>query len=65
MQQNDDVVAGWLSGSDGDDNPAGPLYIEGAASLEAALTNPSMKETVGMVTCRGTTCSYSGGCLCC
>ena len=32
MQQNDDVVAGWLSGSDsidGLENPAGPLYIEG------------------------------------
>lgn len=70
MQQNDEVISGWLEGSDsidGLDNPAGPLYIEGQAATEAALTNPGMRATVlgCMTLAGGTTCSYSGGCLCC
>ena len=70
MQQNDDVVAGWLSGSDsidGHENPAGPLYIEGEAATEAALTNHGMKAT--RLSCAflvgRTTCSGGGGCFCC
>jgi hypothetical protein len=70
MQLNDDVVMGWLSGSDsvGDlGNPAGPLYIEGLAATEAALTDPGS----GKVLISGaTTCSFSGkhcasSCYCC
>jgi hypothetical protein len=70
MQQSDDVISGWLSGSDsidGLDNPAGPLYIEGQEATEAALTNPGMRASVlgTMSLVGGTTCSYGGGCLCC
>lgn len=69
MQNNDDVVAGWLNGSDridGLDNPAGSLYIEGQAVAEAALASTDMRATLGVCgTLGGTTCSYGGGCLCC
>lgn len=70
MQLNDDVVSGWLSGSDsidGLDNPAGPLYIQGQAAMEAAMTNPGTRATVvgTMSLISGTTCSACGGCLCC
>lgn len=67
MQQIDDVVAGWLSGSGGQDNPAGPLYIQGTEATEAALGDASMAVTLaGCNTLRGgTTCSYNGGCACC
>ena len=67
MQLNDEVVSAWLDGSDsigGHDNPAGPLYIEGQAATEAALTHAGQ----GMITLslRGsTTCSMGGGCACC
>lgn len=67
MQQIDEVVSGWLSGEEGLDNPAGPLYIEGTAATEAALTDPG----IGKVLISGaTTCSYSGKicasiCFCC
>lgn len=71
MQQTDDVVLGWLNGSDsfdGMDNPAGPLYIEGAAATEAALTNPEAGST--LLTSVGGSCStcslhMGGGCFCC
>jgi hypothetical protein len=49
MQQTDDIVSGWLSGSDsvdGVENPAGSLYIEGAAATEAALTDPGAKKNL-------------------
>jgi hypothetical protein len=70
MQQNDDVVAGWLSGSDsieGLENPAGPLYIEGRAAAEAALTGTDMRATLRAcgTLAGGTTCSFGGGCACC
>jgi hypothetical protein len=71
MQQNDDVVAGWLSGSDsidGLENPAGPLYIEGEATTEAALTHQGMKATrlaCGSFLVGRSTCSIGGGCACC
>jgi hypothetical protein len=42
MQQTDDIVSSWLSGSDSMENPAGPLYIEGTAGTEAALTDPNI-----------------------
>ena len=69
MQNNDDVVTAWLNGSDsidGLDNPAGSLYIDGQASAEAALAGTDMRATLGACgTFGGTTCSYSGGCICC
>lgn len=67
MQLNDEIVSGWLGGSDsirGYENPAGPLYIEGKAATEAALTEtgPSMNT----LSLRGsTTCSMARGCACC
>lgn len=69
MQLNDDVVNSWLNGSDsfdGHDNPAGSLYIEGEAVAEAALAGTDMRATLGACgTLGGTSCSYTGGCLCC
>ncbi|WP_430390345.1 DUF6229 family protein [Dyella sp. 20L07] len=69
MQQTDEMVSSWLSGEDSYDgyaNPAGPLYIEGAAATEAALTNAASN----MLISAGTTCStcsahLGGGCSCC
>ncbi len=65
---NDEIVSGWLSGSDsfgGYDNPAGPLYIEGLAATEAALTDPN-QGMIATATLRGaTTCSVGRGCACC
>jgi len=67
MQQTDDIVSGWLNGRDdvdGQANPAGPLYIEGSAVTEAALTDRQTNVTIGHgVT--GTSCSFTGGCCCC
>jgi Family of unknown function (DUF6229) len=70
MSQLDDVVSDWLSGSDisdGCENPAGPLYIQGEQATNDALANPDLRITA--VACRtvlgATTCSYNGGCLCC
>jgi hypothetical protein len=63
MQQTDDTVSSWLSGSDGTDNPAGPLYIEGAVETEEALTQSragtNIFTTLGGTTasCRPSTCS--------
>ena len=70
MQINDDVVTGWMNGSDsidGLDNPAGSLYIEGQAATEAALAGTGMRATFDacVTFVGGTSCSYSGGCLCC
>lgn len=67
MQQHDEVVSGWLNGSDsvdGEYNPAGPLYIE--ANTESALTNAN--NATGMITSRTTvSCGPGrpGACNCC
>ena len=65
MQLNDDIVSGWLSGSDsigGYDNPAGPLFIEGAAATEAAMTADSAGMNMGSTS----SCSqHTGHCDCC
>jgi hypothetical protein len=67
MQLNDEIVSGWLSGSDsirGYDNPAGPLYIEGQAATEAALTSAGTE--MSTISLHGsTTCSAGRGCACC
>lgn len=70
MQHNDAIVSGWLGGAEkfgGLANPAGPLFIEGHAATEAALTDPGL----GKVLISGaTSCSFSGRicattCACC
>lgn len=66
MQQHDEIVSAWLSGSDshdGAENPAGPLYLEGALATEDALTRASaasnMVTTFGQTTgsCRPSSCA--------
>jgi hypothetical protein len=67
MQLNDEIVSGWLSGSDsigGYENPAGPLYIQGRAATEAAMTDRSQGMMAGTLQ-GGTTCSLARGCACC
>lgn len=47
--QNDNIVSGWRSGADsinGLENPAGPLFTEGAEAMEAAMTKPSRANAV-------------------
>jgi hypothetical protein len=64
MQQHDDVVMGWLSGSEsvgGFENPAGPLYIDN-------MTEKKMTNRVGAsihMTLLKTTQSCASGCDCC
>ena len=63
MQQNDNVVLGWLTGSEnvsGFDNPAGPLFIDGT-------TQKKMTNHVGaaMILTHATTQSCASGCICC
>jgi len=69
MLQTDDIISSWLRGSDseGYDSPAGPLYTEGQAATEAALTAPSLgKNMPGTHSLVGmTTCSMARGCACC
>jgi Family of unknown function (DUF6229) len=63
MQQNDDVVSGWLSGVDsvgGFDNPAGPLFID--ATTEKKMTS-SMGGAIRLT--HATTQSCASGCDCC
>jgi hypothetical protein len=61
MQHTDEVVSGWLSGSE--DSPAGPLFIEGTVATEEALTRASaaanMVTTLGQTTgsCRPSSCA--------
>ena len=50
--QIEDIVSGWLNGSE-DMNPAGPLYIEGVASTEAALTDTSLPLLTRCSSCSG------------
>jgi hypothetical protein len=61
MQQNDAVVARWLSGSDSSDNPAGPLYVDG--SVQKKMTTRTSMER--MDTMLKTTQSCASGCACC
>ena len=61
MQQHDDVVSSWLSGSDSSDNPAGPLYID--SSTEKKMT--SQVRAAGIDTMNKTTQSCASGCACC
>ena len=60
MQQNDDVISAWLSGSDSADNPAGPLYID-------SFTEKKMTTRIreGADTMLKTTQSCASGCACC
>ncbi|MBE1161785.1 DUF6229 family protein [Dyella acidiphila] len=63
MQQHDDVVSGWLDGSDncgGQDNPAGPLYLD--SSAEEKMTGQS---AAAIFTTQKTTQSCASGCICC
>ena len=69
MQMNDEVVSGWLEGSDsvdGLDNPAGSLYTQGVHTMEAALTrrNPLMVTGTGATMC-STSASAVNHCVCC
>ncbi|WP_267220700.1 DUF6229 family protein [Dyella silvae] len=61
--QTDNIVEGWLNGSDsvnGYANPAGPLYTEGHAVTIAAITNTD----IALVShCSSCTASRPG--LCC
>jgi len=63
MQHDDDVVSGWLNGSDsfgGLDNPAGPLYLDSAT--EEKMTSQT---TAAIFTTQKTTMSCANGCICC
>jgi len=66
MQQFDEVVSGWLNGSDsfdGIENPAGPLFIQGEMATETKLTD-SVSGEVNALTI--STCSYAVHvCMCC
>ncbi len=68
MDLNDDVVSGWLNGSDDVDgctNPAGSLFIYGAGATESALTSASDTLITGGGTECTTTMSVVNHCLCC
>lgn len=69
MQQNDDVVSGWLDGSDnvdGLDNPAGPLYVEGSQAMESSVGEADVFASLNpRTTATCSSCSFSGGCCCC
>jgi hypothetical protein len=65
--QSDSIVSGWRSGADsvrGFDNPAGPLFTQGAAAVEAALTNADNADT--MLSRTAITCAppYDPHCFC-
>jgi len=68
MDLNDDGVSGWLNGADDVDgcaNPAGSLFIYGAAATEAALTGASDTMITGGTNECTTTVSVINHCLCC
>lgn len=68
MQLNDEIVSGWLNGLDisrGHDNPAGPLYMEGLAATEAALTAKGDGPMLTGTLAGATSCSLARGCACC
>jgi len=54
-----DIIALWLNGAEeayGEVNPAGPLYVGGAAA-EAAIIDPELPNT-GCSSCSGSLRSY-------
>ncbi|MFJ9824825.1 DUF6229 family protein [Streptomyces sp. NPDC101160] len=56
----DEIVTAWLQGAEsalGADNPAGPLYVGGAAG-EAALTDGTEALLTGCSSCTGSLHSY-------
>ncbi|WP_426368082.1 DUF6229 family protein [Streptomyces sp. E-08] len=56
----DEIVTAWLQGAEtafGTDNPAGPLYVGGAAG-EAALTDGTEALLTGCSSCTGSLHSY-------
>ncbi|MFE5297219.1 DUF6229 family protein [Streptomyces sp. NPDC056632] len=58
--RTDDIVTAWLQGAEsafGADNPAGPLYVGGAAG-EAALTDGTEALLTGCSSCTGSWHSY-------
>ncbi|MFE0701684.1 DUF6229 family protein [Streptomyces sp. NPDC058872] len=58
--RTDEIVAAWLQGAEtafGTDNPAGPLYVGGAAG-EAALTDATEALFTGCSSCTGSLHSY-------
>jgi len=60
--QTDNIVEGWLNGSDnvnGYANPAGPLYTEGHAVTMATIANPDIAALSG---CSACTASRPGYC---
>ena len=61
MQQNDDVVSGWLSSTGGLDNPAGPLYVDN--TIEKKMTSQAGATMID--TMYKTTQSCASGCACC
>lgn len=63
MHHHDDVVSGWLDGSDsfgGLDNPAGPLYLD--SGTEKKTTSQA---AAAIFTTQKTTMSCANGCICC
>lgn len=55
----EDIIALWLTGAEtafGEVNPAGPLYVGGAAA-EAAIIDPELPHT-GCSSCSGSLRSY-------
>lgn len=58
----DGIVSGWLAGMEsvqGFDNPAGPLYVGGAATEKALVDDGDLLLT------RCSSCTGSGGSYCC
>jgi hypothetical protein len=58
----DEIVSGWLSGSEttaGMNNPAGPLYVGGASAINA-LTDEFL-----MLVTRCSSCTASATAACC
>ncbi|TDR41272.1 hypothetical protein DFR29_111186 [Tahibacter aquaticus] len=62
MQQHDEVVSGWLNGSnsvEGLDSPAGPLYLDNADSVLMSSENTIFFTGLGGTTasCRPSSCA--------
>ncbi|MFJ5709436.1 MULTISPECIES: DUF6229 family protein [unclassified Streptomyces] len=58
--RTDEIVTAWLQGAEtalGEYNPAGPLYVGGAAG-EAALTDATEALFTGCSSCSGSWHSY-------
>ncbi|MHC0430991.1 DUF6229 family protein [Streptomyces sp. O3] len=58
--RTDEIVTAWLQGAEtacGTDNPAGPLYVGGAAG-EAALTDATEAMFTACSSCSGSMHSY-------